>query len=68
MVLAVEILITLGDLTGVGAVALLLIVVILLGIFTGIGCLLKKFAIWRDRRFYRKLDKKIKKLKESNNQ
>ena len=68
MVLAVEILITLGDLTGVGAAALLLIVVILLGIFTGIGCLLKKFAIWMDRRFYRKLDEKIKKLKEINNQ
>lgn len=68
MILAVEILITLGDLIGVGAAALLLIVMILLGICTGIGCLLKKFAIWRDRRFYRKLDEKIKKLKESDNQ
>lgn len=68
MILAVEILITLGDLIGVGAVALLLVVMILLGICTGIGCLLKKLAIWRDRRFYRKLDEKIKKLKGSDNQ
>lgn len=68
MILAVEILITLGDLIGVGAAALLLIVMILLGICTGIGCLLKKLAIWRDRMFYRKLDEKIKKLKESDNQ
>ena len=68
MILAVEILITLGDLIGVGAVALLLVVMILLGICTGIGCLLKKLEIWRDRRFYRKLNEKIKKLKESDNQ
>ena len=68
MILAVEILITLGDLIGVIAAALLLVVMILLGICTGIGCLLKKFAIWRDRRFYRKLYEKIKRLKESDNQ
>ena len=68
MILAVEILITLGDLIGVGAAALLLVVMILLGICTGIGCLLKKLAILRDRMFYRKLDEKIKKLKESDNQ
>ena len=68
MALAVEILITLGDLIGVGLASLLLIAMILLGICTRIDRLLKNFAIWMDKRFYRKLDENIKKLKESDNQ
>ena len=68
MILAVEILITLGDLIGVGLASLLLIAMILLGICTRIDRLLKNFAIWMDKRFYRKLDENIKKLKESDNQ